>query len=223
MRNLLNALVASARQRRARELDQLIDAIVATRDGCRIIDLGGEPGYWRSFDRDRLRARNVRITLVNTKAERVDDPLFQAMEADACNLADVASGSFDLAHSNSTLEHVGEWSRMTAFAAEIHRLAPNHYVQTPYFWFPIEPHFLAPAFHWSPETMRVRALMRRGHGHHARCATVTEAMETVRSARLLDRTQFHALFPQSEHSTERFAGLPKSLIAKQIRPVGASH
>jgi len=217
MSRLLDAVVASARRQRARELDRLIETIAAARGGCRIIDLGGEPGYWRSFDLERLRARKVSITLVNIKAERVDDPLFQAVEGDACDLAGFASGDFDLAHSNSTLEHVGEWSRMTAFANEIHRLAPSHYVQTPYFWFPIEPHFLSPGFHWRPETSRVRAMLRRGHGHHPRCASVTEAVETVRSARLLDRTQFQALFPQSTLSTERFAGLAKSLIATRLQ------
>ena len=37
---------------------------------------------------------------------------------------------------------------MRAFAAETKRLADNYYIQTPYFWFPIDPHYYRiPLFH----------------------------------------------------------------------------
>ena len=210
---MVDRFVARARWRRAVRLGRLITDIASARGGCRIVDLGGEGAYWGLFGLDALYAQGVRVTLVNPKPEQVDHPIFTAIEADACDLPGLQAASFDLAHSNSTLEHVGEWPRMRAFAGQLRRLAPAYYVQTPYVWFPIEPHFLALGFHWTPEPMRVRAMMRRRHGHHPQAVDVDEAMEAVRSARLLDRTQFRALFPDAEHATERFAGLPKSLIA----------
>ncbi len=216
MSKRLDDLIARARRRRALRLTGIIADLIRTKGGCRIVDLGGEASYWRGFDLDAFRTSRVKITLVNPQPEPVDDPLFTAVTADACDLRMFADGAFDLAHSNSTLEHVGEWSRMRAFAAELRRLAPSYYVQTPYVWFPIEPHFLALGFHWAPEAVRVRALMRRRFGHHARAESVDEAMETVRSARLLDRTQFAALFPDARHETEQFAGLAKSLIALRL-------
>ena len=125
---------------------------------------------------------------------------------------------FDLVHSNSVVEHVGDWPRMEAFAAEVRRLAPRYYVQTPYFWFPIEPHFSAPFFHWRSEQARARALLRRRHGFAERAADMGQAMRDVQHARLLDKQQFRFLFPDAEHIDERAAGLTKSLIAIRSRP-----
>lgn len=218
MNTILNRLVSEARRRRAQHLHRIVDEIADRNGECRIIDVGGEAHYWRSLDLDRLQARNVRITLVNVKPEPIDHSIFTSAVGDGCNLSQYADNSFDLAHSNSTLEHVGEWSQMRALSTELHRLAPNHYVQTPNFWFPIEPHFLALGFHWMPEALRVKSLLRRRHGHHGPAETVDEAIETVRSARLLDRAQFAALFPRSQMRYERFGGLTKSLIAVGLAP-----
>jgi hypothetical protein len=45
--------------------------------------------------------------------------------------------------------------------------------------------------------------------------TVDEAARIVDDKRLLSRTLLRALFPDSDVETERFFGLPKSLIAIQ--------
>ena len=101
---------------------------------------------------------------------------------------------------------------MEAFAAETRRLAPAYYAQTPYFWFPVEPHFSAPFFHWRSEQARARALLRRRHGWVDRARDVGEAMRAVQHARLLDRAQMGFLFPDAEIHEERVLGLTKSLI-----------
>ncbi len=213
-----NSLSSRFRRARARRVVELIEAIHAERGQVRIVDLGGEPEYWaRLYDRDLLEARQVHITLVNPQPFRVDDPLFTAAVGDACALPEHADDSFDLAHSNSVVEHVGDWPRMEAFAAEVRRLAPRYYVQTPYFWFPIEPHFSAPFFHWRSEQARARALLRRRHGFAERAKDIGQAMRDVQHARLLDKQQFRYLFPDARHIDERAAGLTKSLIAIRDR------
>jgi hypothetical protein len=209
-----NSLAMRFRRRRARHVVELIAQASADARGCRILDLGGRSDYWRMFDRAMLEAAGVRITLVNfeiTAGE--DDPMFEMVEGDACRLPQYADHSFDLVHSNSVLEHVGDWPKMEAFAGEVRRLAPRYFVQTPYFWFPIEPHFSAPFFHWRPEQSRARALLKRRHGFCEVQGDVGGAMRAVQHARLLDKTQFRYLLPDARHIDERVAGLTKSLIA----------
>lgn len=210
-----NSLVSKFRRARSRRVVALIEAIHAEKGRVRIIDLGGEANYWRLFDRQMLADKGVHITLVNPGGvdDIWDDALFSLIDGDACDLPQFADNSFDLVHSNSVIEHVGDWPRMEAFARECRRLAPAYYVQTPYFWFPIEPHFSAPFFHWRSEQSRARALMRRRHGFSEKAPDIGAAMRDVQHARLLDKTQFRFLYPDAAHHDEVVLGLTKSVIA----------
>jgi len=218
-RDDLNSLSARFRRARSARVLTLIQAISRARGRCRIIDLGGEPNYWRVFDANALRASGVQIMLVNPVSQVVDDPMFVSVAGDACALPQFADGAFDLAHSNSVIEHVGDWPRMEAFARELRRLAPRYYVQTPYFGFPIEPHFSTPFFHWRSEQARARRLMARRYGFCERQPDMGAAMRAVQSARLLDKAQFRFLFPDAVHVDERVLGLTKSLIALRDSPL----
>ena len=209
-----NSLSSRFRRARAKHVVDLIELIHADHGEVRIVDLGGEPDYWRrNFDAALLETCKVHITLVNPQGFRVEDPMFTAVVGDACNLGQFGADAFDLVHSNSVVEHVGDWPRMEAFAAEVRRLAPRYYVQTPYFWFPIEPHFSSPFFHWRSEQARARMLLKRGHGFAERATDLGAAMRDVQHARLLDKAQFRFLFPDARHIDEKAAGLTKSLIA----------
>lgn len=208
-----NSLASRFRRARARHVKGLIDATFAELGRCRIIDLGGRPDYWRLVERDFLESRKVHITTVNLEAQApIDDPLFTQTAGDACRL-DVEDGAFDIAHSNSVIEHVGDWGQMERFAAETRRAARRYYVQTPYFWFPVEPHFSSVFFHWRPEAARARSLMKKDHGFMARTDDLGEAMRAVQHARLLDKAMMRYLFPDARHQDEKVAGLTKSLMA----------
>jgi hypothetical protein len=209
-----NSLSSRFRAARRVKIVELIEATHAAAGQCRILDLGGRPDYWGHFDRAMLERCGVHITLVNPEAiDAGDDPMFTAMDGDACNLDQWADNAFDMTHSNSVVEHVGDWARMAAFAAESRRLAPRYYAQTPYFWFPVEPHFSAPFFHWRSEQTRARILMKRGMGFSERAPDVGKAMADVQHARLLDKNQFRFLFPDAKYADEQVAGLTKSLVA----------
>lgn len=209
-----HSLASRMRRARARRVVDLLERAAAERGApVRVIDLGGEPGYWRVVDRAILERTVARITLVNPQSFSVDDPLFEAVVGDACDLPQHADRAFDLVHSNSVVEHVGDWPRMEAFASEVRRLAPRYYVQTPYFWFPVEPHFSAPFFHWRSEQARAEMLLKKRRGFVDKAADMGQAMRAVQHARLLDKRQFRYLFPDADHVDERLAGMTKSLIA----------
>jgi hypothetical protein len=208
-----NSLASRFRRARARHIVELIQAAYIERGACRIVDMGGRPEYWRLIDRAVLEAAKVRITVVNWEnQEPIDDPLFVQVSGDACAL-DVPDNAFDLAHSNSVIEHVGDWPRIERFAAETRRLAPRYFVQTPYFWFPVEPHFSAPFFHWLPEPIRARRLSKRAYGFMWRTDDIGEQMRAVQDARLLDKAMMRHLFPDARHVDEKALGLTKSLMA----------
>lgn len=203
------------RARRLAHLMPLVEAIFLEKGGVRVLDMGGTTTYWRLLSPEYLVSRRIEITLLNLPGELHDGaaPPFFLVEGDGCGLSTFADNSFDLVHSNSVVEHVGNWDRMKAFAHEVRRLAPRYFVQTPNFWFPIEPHFMCPFFHWLPEPARVRLLLLTGLGHYSRAESVDSAVAAVQGARLLSRRMMASLFPDAEIVTERVALLPKSLMA----------
>jgi hypothetical protein len=204
------------RRRRLSVLRGLIAKIYAARGAVKILDVGGRRSYWRLVGEDLLMRNGVHITLLNSDASQIgfiEEQNYSAVVGDACNSNQFEDNQFDLVHSNSTIEHVGDWSRVEAFAREIRRLAPNYFVQTPYFWFPIEPHFLLPAFHWLPEGLRAKILMTFIASHKGRSVNIGDAMHRVQGARLLDQKQMQYLFFDAELSFEWIGPFPKSILA----------
>lgn len=200
------------RENRFKALTGLIDEIIAEKGQCRIADIGGTTYYW-DIAGDFVKTRPVEITLINREPNKIVGEKFTEVMGDATDLSGFDNNAFDLVHSNSVIEHVGDWSAMAAMAREVRRLAPAYYVQTPNFWFPVEPHFRFAFFHWLPEQIRYRLVMAFALGFADRKETVHDAMARVQSARLLDKRQMEALFPDAAHRQERVFGLSKSHIA----------
>lgn len=203
------------RQRRSARIKTLIQEIYDRLGSVRIIDLGGRQLYWNVFDGAFLESRNVTITLLNPEhtQARPNNWRFVEIIGDACDVREFEDNSFDLVHSNSTIEHVGDWINVERFAGEARRLAPSYYVQTPYYWFPIEPHDMLPLFHWLPEGVRAQITLHTNLTAHGSASDLGAAMRSVQRARLLDRAQMSYLFPDAKVSFERVGSLPKSLLA----------
>jgi SAM-dependent methyltransferase len=132
-------------------------------------------------------------------ANRPDYPGRRFVQGDARALP-FEPGSFDIAYSNSLVEHLDPADR-PRFAAEIRRVAGRYWVQTPNRYFPIEPHVLLPGFQFLPESAR-RRLWKLGTP-----GTPYEPIE------LLGAAELRELFPDAVILLERFLGLTKSLIA----------
>jgi hypothetical protein len=209
------SLASRIRRRRILPLLDMIEAAHARFQRVDILDIGGTTAYWNIVPADVFARRAVTVTLVNLEDSpaSVDGGHFKAAVGDGCDLSHYPDNSFHITHSNSVLEHVGDWGRMAAFAREVRRLAPDYFVQTPYFWFPVEPHFMAPLFHWLPEPLRVGLAMRFSLGHFERASSVDDAVRNVQGIRLIDRRMFRHLFPDAAVSTERVLLMPKSLLA----------
>jgi hypothetical protein len=220
--NLRTRISTHFRKRRDAILSELIDTVSINAGRVSILDVGGRLEYWQRFGLAFLRDRNVKITLLNLQAselpDRLADDLFEARVGNGCDLAEFREGQFDIVHSNSVIEHVGNWKNMEAFAREARRVGRSVYAQTPYFWFPIDPHYYTfPMFHWFPRPIRAMLLNRLPLAFAGRIRGLDQALKVVDGTRLLNARQFSVLFPDATIIFERFLKLPKSMIAIRLR------
>ena len=185
----------------------------------RIIDVGGTNLFWEQ--RGWAGRPDVEIVTVNLEAEERRHENIHPTKGDATDLADHADGSFDIAFSNSVIEHLFTLDAQAAMAAEVRRVAHAYWVQTPNFWFPIEPHFHVPAWQWLPRSVRVAAIQRFRCGWRGPCPDPVEARLAVDEIRLMRRRELQRLFPDATLRPERFKGLVKSWIAVRGFPGAA--
>lgn len=209
------SLASKLRAKRITPLLNMMEA-VSKEYGCiNIIDIGGTEKYWGIVPQQYLDIHNVCITIVNLPDTVMpqDHGRFKFIAADGCDLVAFNDKSFHIGHSNSVLEHVGDWERMVQFAKELTRVSQKLFVQTPNYWFPIEPHCMTPFFHWFPKPIGIWLVSHFQLGHWGKATSIDEAVRTVESARLLSKEMLQELFKDASILTERFFCLPKSLIA----------
>jgi len=173
----------------------------------RVLDIGGTPQTWNGESPDHSK---FAITLVNIRSngEEVDDERFTAVEGDGTDLP-FANESFDIAFSNSVIEHVGTWEKQQVFAREARRVARKLWVQTPARSFPIEAHLLAPYIQYLPKSVQHRIVPWTPRG----LLQPDVVHEIVDEVRLLSYREVKQLFPDCVILKERMLGLTKSYIA----------
>lgn len=177
----------------------------------RLLDIGGAPNTWLS----ESRYQRVPVTLVNL---RFPDPAvftdgrFTAVKADATCLP-FADESFDIAFSNSVIEHMTTWEQQQAFASEARRVAAKLWVQTPARCFPIEPHLLAPFFQYLPRKLQLRTARYFTLWGLLTKPTRAQIEQMLSDIRLLTYREMEHLFPDCIIEKERFLGLTKSYVA----------
>jgi hypothetical protein len=202
----------SRRSRRFESFARLVATLSAQHAGpVRILDIGGTNSFWEQ--RGWAGRQDVHVVLVNLDAEPSKHENVEARSGDATDLSEFPDGAFDVVFSNSVIEHLQTLDRQSAMAAEVRRLAPSYWVQTPNFWFPIEPHFLTPAWHWLPARLRVALLRRRRWGWRGPCPDQEEATALVNEIRLLRGRELSRLFPDSIINKERIGPFVKSFVA----------
>lgn len=176
----------------------------------RVLDLGGTTRFWASAP-----VRPGALTLVNPDPGSTSElGCADVIDGDACEPpARVLSRDYDLVYSNSTIEHVGGHRRRSQFADIAKTAAPHMWVQTPYRYFPLEPHFLFPLFQHLPVSSRM-ALASWWPFTPPGFPTARDSVRSeLMSIELLSRTEMQAYFPNSTLHFERIGGIPKSLIA----------
>jgi methyltransferase family protein len=177
----------------------------------RILDVGGSPGIWQFL------GVQPRLTILNfpSAIERSAEHLkFVAGDGRMLPFKDAA---FDIAFSNSVIEHVGTPEDQQMFAEEIIRVARFYWVQTPNRRFPIELHLMLPFIHYLPKACQ-RPIIERFTVWEL-LVSPSEAQRSfyiehfLNDIRLLGKTELQRLFPDAKIVSERVLGAAKSLIA----------
>lgn len=194
------------RPARARQIKAIFPMIAKD---CSVVDLGGTSHWWR--DMQPCTANVTIVNLDDTHRAEVEQAGYRFMAANACNLP-FSDQSFDLAFSNSVIEHVGDARARRQFAGEMLRCGKALYLQTPNKWFFVEPHLVAPLIHWLPFSM-TRRLVRWcslwGWVNKPDQATIDAFLKDIH---LLSRSELEPLFPGCHIRAERFFGMSKSFI-----------
>ena len=108
-----NSIGSRLRARRAGPLVAMIRTTHARYGHVNIIDVGGTKTYWNIIPESLIEDNKVTITLVNLPGSKTppDDGAFRFVEGDGCDLSHYRDGQFHIAHSNSVIEHVGDWGK----------------------------------------------------------------------------------------------------------------
>lgn len=170
-----------------------------------IVDFGGTPSIWLGIGRKN-------VVLLNVDDQRTP-PGFVAVKGDA-RRTEFPDSSFDLAFSNSTIEHVGTWEDQQAFAQELCRVGKRVFCQTPARCFFFEPHYFTPFVHWIPFLTSKHWFVRYFTYYGLRWKPSREQIRDFQShLRLLNCAEMQQLFPNCTISKERFLGMTKAYIA----------
>jgi hypothetical protein len=181
-----------------------------------IIDVGGYPMTWALIE------TRPSILMVNLEDEHWKDGPLEKVRGDGRKLP-YPDRSFDIAFSNSVIEHVGTWEDQRAFAEEIRRVGARYYVQTPNRWFPFEMHVLAPFVQHLPPAWAKRLLRWITPWGWMHRPTPEYVDAFVDHLRLLSVGEMRELFPDAVILRERVCGITKSIIAVRLdAPKGGS-
>ena len=177
----------------------------------RILDFGGYPATWEGHEQC---AAEILIVNVHEITPPANPGHFRFQVADGCSLP-FADHSFDIVFSNSVIEHVGDFERQKAFAAEVIRTGRRLWVQTPAQEFWIEPHFMTPFIHWLPKSWQHRLTRNFSVWGWLTRPDAQQVAAFIGDIRLLTHAEMVQLFPGCEILREKvcFGLFTKSYIA----------
>jgi len=183
----------------------------------KILDAGGTENFWVQMG--FTSPAEAQITILNINKIKTSYPNFNFIQGNAKDLNMFKASEFEIVFSNSVIEHVGAYNDQKKMADEIIRVGKAYFVQTPNYYFPIEPHFLFPFFQFLPEKIKILMAMNFNLGWFEKSRTKEDAVNIIDSVHLLKFNEFRELFPDAKIEKEKLAGFVKSFVAiKNMKP-----
>jgi hypothetical protein len=176
-----------------------------------ILDIGGTEIFWENMGLAGV--KGIEITLINLTKIETHNPNIKSIVGDARNMNEIQDNEYEIAFSHSVIEHVGGYKDQKKMASEVQRVGKRYFIQTPNFYFPIEPHFLFPFFQFFPIDFKVFLLRHLKLGWSDTILDKEQAKKRADSIRLLKKRELMKMFPSSTVREEKLWGLTISLIA----------
>ncbi len=152
LHNLIKKIIISARERFFIKLKNLTNYNLNNS----VLDIGTTPStdieqnIFLENTKDNLNITcisNQDCSLLKKKYPNVKD--FKIGDGKKTEFLD---NSFDIVHSNATIEHVGSYTNQTIFVKECLRISKKFvFIQTPNRYYPIDFHTTIPLIHWLPK------------------------------------------------------------------------
>lgn len=175
----------------------------------RILDIGGTLYNWTILRND-AQIVLLNLTLRKKLAEFPENISF--VQGDGTDLK-YPDRAFDVAHSNSVIEHLGTFENQVKFAREIRRVGQKVWVQTPARSFFVEPHLLTPFIHYFPKSWQKHLLRNVTIWGWLKRPNEQQVSDFLTAIRLLSFAEMKGLFPDCEIHKERFLGFTKAYVA----------
>lgn len=206
-----DSLAVRLRRKRFSLFIELVDSLTKKLNRpLNILDVGGTEIFWQMMQ--FLSYSQHKITLLNLTETPTNSKNIISVSGDARNMEKFTDKEFDIAFSNSVIEHLGTKEDQIQMAKEIQRVALSFYIQTPSYFFPFEPHFMFPFFHWFPRRTRIWLVKNFDLGWFQKTNNHLEAANLVDEIRLMKYSELKTLFPDANIIREKFLGFTKSYI-----------
>jgi SAM-dependent methyltransferase len=209
-----NSTIYNLRLNRFRLFKSFLSDIrsIEKKEQLNILDVGGTVKYWKVFE--YTDADNITIINLSFKQDSIVDKI-NLVAGDATNMNQFQDQQFDVVFSNSVIEHVGSFEQQLKMSQEVQRVGKYFFIQTPNYYFPIEPHYRFPFFVFLPYPIKEYLIKHYYLRHRIKRKpplSADQARELIDGIRLLKKDEFNSLFSDGEMVYEKFYGLNKSFM-----------
>jgi hypothetical protein len=200
------------RKRRMRHFLTYLDSI--DKEQVHILDLGGTTFFWERLG--LANSKKVKVVILNLSLQASS---FDNMECVVGNVTDLNSfpkRNFDIVFSNSVIEHLFSYENQQKMASNIMSLSNRVFIQTPNYYFPVEPHFMFPFFQYLSKKLKMYLVLHFSLGSYPVMSDDEAAEKAVEEIKLLRPGQMRLLFPTLNIGFEKLLFINKSIIAQNL-------
>ena len=128
-----------------------------------VIDIGSTPSLEKEQNTFLQKVKdNPNVTCLSNQDCKILQKKYKNIKkviiGDAKNTM-LENNSFDIVHSNATIEHIGSFEEQVLFVKEMFRISKESiFIQTPNRFYPIDFHTILPFVHWLPNKIHRKIL-----------------------------------------------------------------